>query len=527
MHGNDIDLNRVPKKETTDILGKAKREPKSKQYLFHILEMHPVVHLFLIEKRTHTLMSISFGLFRDEIQRESIFRNKSTRSELGVLVDGITFTNQISRDAARLRAAGRAATEIYEDIYTILDNQTEGSSNDALQQTMEKCRQLAIFSFITGKAMDQDAKESVIKAIDLPPALQSFDEAEDEGKDFMFSPNQDKRIHTERFNRQLLKQGSSVNKLANGNGAGFGNQQRGRGSYRGAGRGATNTQRSGRPTSSLCRLLEQELIPFHLPELEISPQDRWICDQVEQQATGVLELPPGSRSSGDRCIPTDLATDGALSVPSLEVTTSSHSETSSRQGQERLVISPLWPTQFWWPQLVTQALGPPLKLHLSKHEHLAAWMLSGMTLAVFLARTQKYRSVLGENHSLLLTYLNHDTKSPGSIAPKTVAQRLTSIMKVAGIKQGFTAHSIRSASSTATFQQGIDVNSIKLHANWALSSDTFERYYLKPNNQLVKASDIMTKVFLKPRRRNHISVGAKASTVVVDFVHPPGFLQEP
>ncbi|KAI8337880.1 hypothetical protein BC941DRAFT_351491 [Chlamydoabsidia padenii] len=58
-------------------------------------------------------------------------------------------------------------------------------------------------------------------------------------------------------------------------------------------------------------------------------------------------------------------------------------------------------------------------------------------------------------------------------------------MKVAGIKQNFKAHSIRSASSTTAFQQGIDVNSIKIRANWALSSDTFERYYLKLNNQLV------------------------------------------
>ncbi|SAL96228.1 hypothetical protein, partial, partial [Absidia glauca] len=156
-------------------------------------------------------------------------------------VDSLSLTTQISRDAARIRATGRAATEIYEDLLAIVTSHQDDGNLDHLEQSLEKCRQLAVYCFATGKTMDQEAKEVVTKAIDLPPALQSFDEATDDDKDFMFTAEQEKQIYSERFNRQLLKQGSSFNQRPNGFGSG--SQRRGRGAFRGTGRGFSNPQR--------------------------------------------------------------------------------------------------------------------------------------------------------------------------------------------------------------------------------------------------------------------------------------------
>ncbi|SAL98989.1 hypothetical protein [Absidia glauca] len=97
-------------------------------------------------------------------------------------------------------------------------------------------------------------------------------------------------------------------------------------------------------------------------------------------------------------------------------------------------------------------------------------------------------------------------------------------MSSAGIDKQFSAHSIRSASSTAAFQRGVPVAAIKLHANWSLASNTFEKYYLRPSDHLAKglakASSISSKVFLASTDNVTTSgVEAEASTVVVGTTH--------
>jgi hypothetical protein len=141
-------------------------------------------------------------------------------------------------------------------------------------------------------------------------------------------------------------------------------------------------------------------------------------------------------------------------------------------------------------------------------------------LTFFLAQTNQFRPPLAPDHSLFLTYLAHPTEQPQSIAPKTVAIRIQDVMSSAGIDKRFSAHSIRSASSTAAFQRGVPVADIKLHANWSLASDTFEKYYLRPSDHLAKASSISSKVFLANTDNVTTSgVEAEASTVVVGTTH--------
>lgn len=45
--------------------------------------------------------------------------------------------------------------------------------------------------------------------------------------------------------------------------------------------------------------------------------------------------------------------------------------------KKAILITPCWPTQFWWPQVMMQTLTPPLHLSISKNKTFTAWMLSG------------------------------------------------------------------------------------------------------------------------------------------------------
>jgi hypothetical protein len=44
-----------------------------------------------------------------------------------------------------------------------------------------------------------------------------------------------------------------------------------------------------------------------------------------------------------------------------------------------LMITPMWPTQHWWPMVMAHSRTPPLRLELSRQKILCAWLLSGNT----------------------------------------------------------------------------------------------------------------------------------------------------
>ncbi|KAG1488654.1 hypothetical protein G6F45_013535 [Rhizopus arrhizus] len=50
-----------------------------------------------------------------------------------------------------------------------------------------------------------------------------------------------------------------------------------------------------------------------------SPFNRCICDETKQASENVLELDAGSGGSGDECIQSDLAFEGSISEPALEI----------------------------------------------------------------------------------------------------------------------------------------------------------------------------------------------------------------
>jgi hypothetical protein len=120
-------------------------------------------------------------------------------------IDTYQHVQQQYRDANRLRTVARAATEIFEDLATALDDSPTITTNH-LEQTLEKCRQLAVFSFASAKMVDHEAREATAKAINLPDSLQHFNTFDDDEKDYAYSPEQMEQINTKTFERQLLRQ---------------------------------------------------------------------------------------------------------------------------------------------------------------------------------------------------------------------------------------------------------------------------------------------------------------------------------
>jgi hypothetical protein len=119
------------------------------------------------------------------------------------------------------------------------------------------------------------------------------------------------------------------------------------------------------------------------------------------------------------------------------------------------------------------------------------------TLQTFINKTASIRTHLESDHTLFLAYINHPTKPPGNIHPKTVAQKLKQVMEQAGIDTiKYTAHSIRSASATAAYEAGIKKKDIKRHGNWSLKANTLETYYLRSNTKMRKAKKIAKKLIL-------------------------------
>jgi hypothetical protein len=125
-------------------------------------------------------------------------------------------------------------------------------------------------------------------------------------------------------------------------------------------------------------------------------------------------------------------------------------------------------------------------------------MCAVLSLRLFVEKTAPLRTHLTSDHTLFLAYIINPTKQPGNISPKTVAQKLKTLMQQAGIDTAtYTAHSIRSASATAAHQAGIKRRDIKKHGNWSLKSDTLEKYYLRSSGKLRKSRRIARKVILE------------------------------
>lgn len=123
----------------------------------------------------------------------------------------------------------------------------------------------------------------------------------------------------------------------------------------------------------------EELAPPSVSPLGLQTDDRHLCLPPQQPVTTILKLPPGPSSLSNRCIPTKVATSGPIITPlPWKVIPQVFRKLQSDREQRALLISPYWPTQFWWAQLLNQAHGPPLCTQISGTKTFAAWILSGI-----------------------------------------------------------------------------------------------------------------------------------------------------
>ncbi|KAG2217083.1 hypothetical protein INT45_004072 [Circinella minor] len=125
-------------------------------------------------------------------------------------VEATTVIQTKYKDGDRLRQAGRATTEIYEDLEFILDNE-QAPTKEELENIMEKVRRLAVFNFAMGKTIDNETKEIARKALRLPSSVRYIEDEEDTGKDLAFSPESVQKIQQARYEQAVVR-GASNNR---------------------------------------------------------------------------------------------------------------------------------------------------------------------------------------------------------------------------------------------------------------------------------------------------------------------------
>ncbi|ORY99637.1 hypothetical protein BCR42DRAFT_476443, partial [Absidia repens] len=73
-------------------------------------------------------------------------------------VDANQLVQQMYKDAEKVRLTARAATELFEDIGTILEEDDPTTAMQQLLKMRQKCQALAVYGFSTSKQLDNDAK---------------------------------------------------------------------------------------------------------------------------------------------------------------------------------------------------------------------------------------------------------------------------------------------------------------------------------------------------------------------------------
>ncbi|CEP13568.1 hypothetical protein [Parasitella parasitica] len=74
---------------------------------------------------------------------------------------------------------------------------------------LQKLQRLAVYSFATGKELDQDAKDLATRIIRLPENMQYLRDNEEDDKDMAFPTEIVEKIHQGRYEEAILKQATS------------------------------------------------------------------------------------------------------------------------------------------------------------------------------------------------------------------------------------------------------------------------------------------------------------------------------
>jgi hypothetical protein len=108
---------------------------------------------------------------------------------------------------------------LYEQTSDMLQSATDAQQIElALQQIQGNCKHLAIYSIITAKDQESEARLYATKAMDLPPSLRYLEHAEDDTKTTMaFTDDFIKMVNKAKWEHNLLQQRSSSSRAGCGN----------------------------------------------------------------------------------------------------------------------------------------------------------------------------------------------------------------------------------------------------------------------------------------------------------------------
>ncbi|KAG1282040.1 hypothetical protein G6F66_011249 [Rhizopus arrhizus] len=107
-------------------------------------------------------------------------------------------------DSEKLRVAGRAAAEIYQELLFLTES---GGDYESIQQTIEKCRRLSIYGFACSSEIDREARALAIKSLRLPQSARHLedDEVEGDNKKMVFSADVVEQINQARYEHQIIQ----------------------------------------------------------------------------------------------------------------------------------------------------------------------------------------------------------------------------------------------------------------------------------------------------------------------------------
>ena len=116
-------------------------------------------------------------------------------------LDALSVITQKYRNGDRLRQAGRAATEIYEELDNFMARPREPAEDEEdLTRILERVRRLAVFSFNCGKAMDNEAKAISDKALGI-----NSPDPYGETREMAYTPEEIEAWEEKRFRQSILR----------------------------------------------------------------------------------------------------------------------------------------------------------------------------------------------------------------------------------------------------------------------------------------------------------------------------------
>ncbi|OAD68326.1 hypothetical protein PHYBLDRAFT_68873 [Phycomyces blakesleeanus NRRL 1555(-)] len=107
------------------------------------------------------------------------------------------------KDGDKLRIAGRAASEDFNDLKYIKSQQNSNKDASDFDELIEKVRRLAVYAFASGKTLDEDSKELSIRAIKLPTRARYREDEDDNDKDMAFDQEWVEKIQQARYEESV------------------------------------------------------------------------------------------------------------------------------------------------------------------------------------------------------------------------------------------------------------------------------------------------------------------------------------